>query len=434
MFLTAFVFANLITILFLLKKGHNLKTLFEMIVDGLLECKSIFLVIFLMGATISVWLSSGIVPSLIFYGFNYLRNVNLVLASFLGTVIISYVMGTAVGTLSTVGIALLAIGAGLNIPPPVLLGAIISGSFISDKIAPISSLTNLTIQMTEVSYGEYLKTSLLTLVPTIFISSFIYYIIGIRYSGSIDSNIISQYQDFIRQSFVISPYFFIFPIIIIILAFVGLNIVYNMSISVLAASLITIFIQRQGVMNTVKAILWGYKANTGIESLDTLISGGGALTMVNVVLIVTGSVALSSLFQGGGLLKPLVNIIYKKNDGKFKLIGKTGLLSMLLMTMTCDQTVGILIPTKLAGERFEKAGLKRAVLARTISDTSTIFSPLLPWNVNALIIYGVVGISALSYGPYAVLCYINPIITFIAGAINFKKTANSENPPYYPIS
>lgn len=421
MLLIAFVIANIITVLILLKKGYSLNTLFKMMLDGVLECKSVFIIILLMGATISVWLSSGIVPSLIYYGFNYMKGVNFVLAAFLGTMLISFVMGTACGTLSTIGIALLGIGAGLRIPVPILLGAIVSGSFIADKVAPISSLSNLTIQMTGVSYWDYLKSSILTLIPTVLLSAAIYIFLGTKYAGGVDTEIISQYQGYISQAFIITPYFLLFPLLVIILAFAGLNIVYNMSVGVAAASLITVFVQKKKFIYLIKSILWGYNAQTGMVSLDTLISGGGAIPMIEVVLIVMGSVTLSSLLEGAHLLKPLTEVIYKENDGKFKLIAKTGLLSIAFMAITCDQTVGILIPARFAGDRFDKIGLKRSVLARTISDTGTIVAPLLPWNVNSLIIYGITGISALTYGPYAVLCFINPIITILSGAINFEK-------------
>lgn len=419
--LIAFAIANILTILFLLKKGYRLKNLLIMMIDGVVECKSIFYIILLMGATISIWLSSGIVPTIIYYGFDYLRGVNFLLAAFLGTALISFIMGTACGTLSTVGIALLGIGAGLRIPPHILLGAIVSGSFIADKVAPISSLTNLTIQMTGIKFWDYLKTSLYTLIPTILVSSFVYFFIGTKYSSNVDMELIAKYREFISQSFVITPYFLFFPLLIIILAFAGLNIVYNMSAGVLIASFITVIAQKNGFLQVIKTILWGYNARTGLDSLDTLISGGGAMPLMEVVFIVMCSVTLSSLLEGAHLLKSLTESVYKESDGKFKTIAKTGLLSMAFMAVTCDQTAAILIPAKFAKERFDKIGLGREVLARTISDTGTILAPILPWNVNALIIYGITGISALYYGPYAVLCFVSPVITFITGALSHEK-------------
>lgn len=421
MLLAAFVIANLITVLFLLRKGYGLKNLFQMILGGIKECNSVFLIILLMGATISAWLSSGIVPSLIYYGFNYMKGINFILAAFLGTLIVSYVMGTACGTLSTIGIAMLGIGEGLRIPVPVLLGAIVSGSFIADKIAPISSLTNLTIQITGTNYKEYAKASLKTLVPSVFLSAIIYYFLGNVYGGGADLFAIQEYQNFIGEGFAISPMLMLFPIFVVILAFSGIRTIYNMSLSVGAASLITLFFQKQSIVALIKYILWGYKANTGIVQLDSLISGGGVIPMIEVVLIVMGGVALSSLFEGANLLKPMASFFYPNGDKKYALITKTGILSILMNIITCDQTVGILIPAKFGAKKFDEAGLDRSILARTISDTGTIMAPLLPWNVNALIIYGVTGISALSYGLYGVLCYICPIITILSGVLIDSK-------------
>lgn len=418
MLLLVFIIANLITILFLLNKGYSLKSIFPMIYRGIKECKSVFIIILLMGATISAWLSSGIVPSLIYYGFSYMQGVNFILAAFLGTMIISFVMGTACGTLSTLGIAMLGIGGGLSIPTPILLGAIVSGSFIADKIAPLSSLTNLTIQITGIGYREYLKSSLKTLIPSIVLTIFVYFSLGIKYSSCVDMDIISQYQGFIYQGFFVSPIFLLFPLLVIILAFSGIKTVYNMSIGVLVASLATIFVQRKSTAYLINSILWGYKAQTGMQELDKLISGGGAISMIEVVLIVMGSVSLSALFEGAELLKPIAKAFYKDDDTKFQLISKTGFLSIIFTAITCDQTVGILIPARFAANRFEKLGLNKSILARTISDTGTIVAPLMPWNVNSLIILGITGISAINYGPYAVLCFICPIITLLSGAIN----------------
>lgn len=424
MLLSAFIIINILTFIYLLHQGHDRKRLFNVARKGIKECSQLFFIIMLMGATISVWLSSGIVPSLIYYGFGYMKGVNLVLASFFSTMVISYVMGTACGTLSTIGIALLGIGKGLMIPAPVLLGAIVSGSFIADKIAPISSLTNLTIQITNTSYRDYIKASLKTLIPAVALSAIIYYIIGNSYGGSADMSTIQEYQSFIKEGFVISPFLLLFPIFVVILAFSGIKTVYNMSISVAAASLLTLFIQKQGLVPVLSSILWGYKADTGMMQLDSLISGGGVMPMMEVVFIVMGSVTLSSLLEEGKLLKPLTDFFYKKNDKIPALIAKTGVLSTMLNVVTCDQTVGILVPAKFGAYRFDELGLDRSILARTISDTGTIIAPLMFWNVNALIIYGITGISAVNYAPYGVFCYICPIVTIISGVLLGNRHEN----------
>ncbi|NLM42741.1 MAG: sodium:proton antiporter [Clostridiales bacterium] len=423
MLLLAFVVANIIIFIYLLIKGYECRDLLTASWRGIVECKELFMIILLMGATISVWLSSGIVPSLIYYGFGYMKSINLVLTAFISTAIVSYMMGTALGTLSTIGIALLGIGKGLMIPAPVLLGAIVSGSFIADKIAPISSLTNLNIHMTGIDYKRYLKSSLKTLVPSIFISSVIYYLLGNSYGGEVDVVLIQQYRSFISETFNITPLLLLFPLFVVIMAFCGIKTVYNMSISVAVASLITLFIQKSNIWVTIQSILWGYKANTGMTQLDSLISGGGAMPMVEVVLIVMGSITLSSMLGEANMIKPITDTLFKRGDKVPILIAKTGILSTILNVITCDQTVGILVPAKFVAERFDDWGLDRSILARTISDTGTIIAPLMFWNVNAIIIYGITEISAISYAPYGVLCYVCPLVTVISSLFLAKSIA-----------
>lgn len=413
--------ANLFTLAVLVRKGYKLKILMRTILEGIKGCGSIFIIILLMGATVATWLSSGVVPSMIYYGFNYVAGYNLVVIAFLFSMMMSYVMGTAVGTISTIGIAILAVGKGLMIPVPVLLGAVISGAFIADKVAPISSLNNLTLKITNTQYKDYLKSALKTLVPTIALSAIIYYILGNLYQSNGDVSKVYAYQKLMVEAFLVSPYLLLFPVLVVILAFFGFKASHNMAIGVFLASIVTVFVQKIPVLTLGKAILLGYQSRTGMPELDSLVSGGGILPMFEVVLIVMGSIALSSLFEKANLLKPLVDALFKEEDNRFSLIAKTGLLSCFLTAATCDQTVGIIIPVKVAMERFEKLRIHNSVLARTVSDTGTIVAPLMPWNINAIIISSVIGISAMEYAPFAVLCFLNPIVMLLEELIGGRR-------------
>lgn len=417
----AFIGAVIFTSIILLRKGYGIGTLVNTMFEGIKGCRSVFIIIILMGATISTWLSSGVVPSIIYYGFNYVKGYNFVVVAFIFTLMMSYVMGTAVGTISTVGIAMLAIGKGLMIPTPVLLGAVISGAFIADKIAPISSLNNLTLEITGSDYINYIKSASKTLIPTIALSAIIYYILGNVYKGGGDMSKVYEYQKLINNSMVISPYLLLFPLLVIILAFLGIKASYNMTIGVICTSVVTVLVQKVNILTLVKSILWGYKSGTGMAELDSLVSGGGIVQMLEVVLIIMGSVALSSLLENGNLLKPLIDGLFKEKDSRFSLIAKTSLLSCLLTAATCDQTVGIIIPVKVSLEKFEKRNIDKSILARTVADTGTIVAPLMPWNVNAVIIYSIIGVSAIQYAPFAVLCFLNPIVMLIGEFISFSR-------------
>lgn len=142
--------------------------------------------------------------------------------------------------------------------------------------------------------------------------------------------------------------------------------------------------------------------------------------MVLVALIVIGTISLGSMLQGMGIINYLTKDIIENIDIKKELILKTGFISGVLTTITCDQNTGIVIPSKLLREKYDEINVSRGILARTISDTGTIIEPIMPWNVNTLIITMVTGVSCLKYTPFSVLCFIFPIVTIISAFINYK--------------
>lgn len=405
----------------LVKKGHELKTLNAMMLAGIKDCSKLFIIIALIGATVSIWLASGIVPTLMYYGLEYIKHINYVLACFLITAVISVVMGTAVGTVSTIGIALIGIGKGFAIPDPLLLGAVISGAFVADRISPLSGLVNLTMKTIELKYRDYVKSLLATLIPSLLITAAAYYFIGKGYMSVIDSAKIAVFQENISRVFVITPVLLLLPLIVITMSVCGVKPIINMGIGVAGGSLISMFLQKKSILEVLQYILSGYKSATGIEELDKILRGGGVQPMVEVLLIVAGAVALSSLLEGTNIINPIIASVMDKAKTKISLIARTAGFSSLLTIATCDQTAGIILLGRLLRKRFEELGIHRVKLARTIADTGTTIAPLIPWNINSIIILAITGISTVHYAPYAVLCYIAPLIAVLSGAFRESR-------------
>ncbi|MDF2530524.1 MAG: Na+/H+ antiporter NhaC [Clostridia bacterium] len=401
-------------------KGFKLPELLKMMKNGLGECKILYVLILLIGVTVSIWIASGVVPSMIYYGFEYLKEMNFVLAAFLMISICSIFMGTAVGTVSTIGIAVLGIGGGLGIPIPVLLGAVVSGAFVADKLSPISGLINLTISTVNIDYKSMLRSMLVTLLPTMLISSFIYYLLGVKYNAGIDLAKISELQNSLKAGFFISPWLLLMPLLIVIMSSLGVKIIYSILAGLSGGALITLALQHLSVAEISKAVLFGYQATTPSQQLNELLVSGGVVSMVEVVLIVMGAIALSSLLEGTGLIDKAMSRVIHATNNRGSLIINTGLISSTLTVVTCDQTMGIVLPGRLMRHKYDELKLDRGILARTISDTGTIIAPLMPWNVNALIISVIVG-EAIAYQPYAVLCYISPLITLGVGLYHKYK-------------
>ncbi len=417
--LFGFVGGIMLTSFIIIRKGITINNLINMIRKSIKECISLYILILLIGATISIWLSSGVVPAMIYYGFEYLKDINFLLASFIITSIISLFMGTAVGTISTIGVALLGIGTGFGMPRGILLGVIVSGAFIADKISPISGLLNLTLTTTKTRYRQVIGLMLRTLIPAYIVTALIYYLMGSKYTSNIDISLINTYQQAISQSFNISPYLLILPLGVLVMTVFGIKTIPAILFGLIGGSILSLTIQKMTIWETGYSIIFGYNIHSNSNILSKILVSGGVISMIEVVFIVLGAIILSGILDESGIIKPIINKVISNITTVSRLILKTGLISSILTIITCDQTVGIILPSKVFIDRYDELKVDKSILARTISDTGTIIAPLFPWNVNALIIGTVTTTTAISYAPYAVLCYISPIITILA--VYFSK-------------
>lgn len=408
-FLGGIIFTSMI----LLKYKYTPKDIIVLILSGLKEAWILYVLILLIGAAASIWIASGVVPSLMYYGFEYMKDMNFLLAAFLIVSIVSIFMGSAIGTVCTIGIALLGVGKGFGVPAPLLLGVIISGAFIADKISPLSGLINLTLTITKKSYKEVVAAMLPTFLPLFIITALVYYLIGRNFTTSAGAQSLVYYQNAILAGFKISPYIALLPAIILIMSLLGAKTIPTILIGLFAGCLVSVFSQHMPPNTLIRSLFFGYKGSTASAELNKILISGGIKSMINIVLIVMGAVTLTSLFERTGMIFPLIEKLTKGVHTKRQLILKTALISSFLTTITCDQTVGILLPGRLLQNKYNELGVDITILARTISDTGTIIAPLMAWNINALLLKTLTGIPASSYAPYAVLCYLSPIITII---------------------
>ncbi|WP_159429605.1 Na+/H+ antiporter NhaC family protein [Anaerobranca californiensis] len=370
------------------------------------------MLIILIGANISLWMASGIVPGIMYFGFNYLNEKNFILTAFLFTSFMAVFTGTAVGTISTLGIALLGIGRGYGINEGMLLGVLVSGAFIGDKISPLSGLLNLTLKTTETNYRQVIKSMLQTFIPVFILTSLVYWIIGINNRQVVDIKLIEEFQYVINLSFSISPFILLFPVLIVFLPLLGLKIIPTIFIGLLGGIIISILIQGHSLPSILMYIFFGYKGETPSAILNSILISSGIKGMVEVVFIVAAIIALSSLLERNGILN-LIDDFLVNVKRRGDLIFRTGILASLLTVVTCDQTAGIVLPGRLFKGKYDQLGVKREDLARTISDTGTIIAPIIPWNINAIIISLITGISPLRYWGYAVLCYLFPLTAIV---------------------
>lgn len=391
--------------------NYKWKEALASMVRSVAEVKILYMIIFLIGASVSSWLAGGVVQTIMVYGLKAMLGRNVILMTFLITATAGFFMGTAIGTISTLGIAILGIGAAFDIPLHMLLGAAVSGAFISDKISPLSGLMNLTLSGAGAKYQDAVKAMLVTLVPTLVLTAGFYMFIGSGYVTSGSDQLI-QIESSMREAFLIHPGLFILPIMVVALAFFGKPSTVSIGSGVVIGLLFSIFVQGNDFLQSVKYVLFGYQAQTGDALLDGILKSGGMIGMVEVILIVMGAVALSDLMESTDLTSRLFGHHFENVSSGNQLLMKSGAISIIMTALTCDQTAGIVLPLKILRKKGAALGVSPAMSVRTISDTGTIIAPLMPWNINALIIIGITGIGAMSYAPYAVLCAIAPLVSF----------------------
>jgi len=401
---------------------YSLDELLSYYIQGILEHRVIYVIILLIGAIVSVWISSGIVPSLIYYGFEFINIKYIFTLSFLFTSIVSIFMGTALGTISTVGIALMGIGTGYGVDLNILLGAIVSGAFIADKVSPISGLHNLLLVVTKTSYKKVFQEMMKTFIPVYFLS--LMFFIFMDFQMEISSSTLETvglYKNMISSNFLTSKMLLLVPLIIIVLPFFKVKAKFALFIGAIVGAVITIIFQGKSFITTLTIVFFGFNIENSSNSLTRILTSGGMIGMIEVILIVMGALGLVGLFSRTGIISKISHKVLSSINSKRGLIIKTGLISSLFTIMTCDQTVGVVVPSKLFPKKYEEFNMTKEKLARILSDTGIVIAPLMPWNVNVIIFSKVLSLSSLGYIRYSVLCFLFPIFTVIYA---LKKNLN----------
>lgn len=382
--------------------SYSLKTIYT----GIKSAQNVYLLVIMIGMNVSMWIASGIVPSLIYYGFDIIQGVNFLPFAYLISSIMAFFLGTGLGTISTMGIALFTLGIASDIPPAMLMGALISGAYVADRLSPISALVNFTLTTLKTDFkSAFIKTSKVML-PCALITFVFYWFIGKAYTQGLTSEDLLGYKNSLSYFFLISPYFFLLPLWVLWRSFKGTSSIRILGTGIFLGFMMAIFFQNMSIKEGIGYLLNGFKTSSDIELLKTL-EIGGAIPMLEVVFIIAGGIALSIIFEICHFIQPLADFLIQKSNTPRKAVLYTGALSIFLNALTCDQTVGILLPGKYLQKSFTQTGQNNSDLYQTIANSGTCIAPLMPWNVNAIIILSITGVSAISFAPYALLNWLS---------------------------
>ncbi len=404
----AFLVICIVDSLLLVRQGIDLDAIFRQLRATLLDIGEILMLILTLGAFIALMLASGVVPTMIHLSGRFLTPPVFLPLSFLLTALMSVLVGTALGTLSTLGLVVLSLGLGYGYPVALLVGVLVSGAFVADVVSPISGLLRLTIKSYGTSYRGVLRTMALPLILAMVFSAGAYLLLE---TGEAAVQLDPAFSDALASGFALSPVLLVIPFAVLLLAGLGVPTVRAIGAGVVATFLVTWVYQAVPLGDVIRTALYGFSTDDPV--LAPILKSGGILGMVEVLFIVIGSVFMTALLSLTGELEKTVRLVIGPYRGEGRFNRRLHLLSGFATVVTCDQTVGIVLPAAALGEQIEHRGIRRAPVATSVAASGIILAPLFPWNVNALVITGLTGVSAVAYAPFALFCFLFFLFSYL---------------------
>ena len=387
-----------------------------------------------VGALAGTWMISGIIPSMVYYGLKILDPNIFLPACIIICSIISVATGSSWTTSATVGIALVGIGKALEIPAGMVGGAVIAGAYFGDKLSPLSDTTNLAAAVSKVDLFKHIKYLTYTTIPSISITLIVFIILGINQSSSgVTDN--SFLINTIENTFNISLILFIVPIIVLIMIVKKTPPIKALTVGTLLGALFAILFQPQ-IINELSdssnnSIIASYKVlidtitsdvsiTTESEILNELFSTGGMIGMLNTIFLVMATMIFGGSMDAIGAIKSISKALLKLADNIFKLFASTVASCLALNLTASDQYLSIVVSGKMFEKAFEDKGLAPENLSRTLEDSATVTSALIPWNSCGAYHSSVLGVSVGEYFIYAIFNWISPFMTLIYAALRIK--------------
>ncbi|UMB52472.1 Na+/H+ antiporter NhaC [Lutibacter sp. A64] len=405
----------------------NFKAMVVEIIDNL---KSVFipiLILFLVGALAGTWLVSGIIPAMVYYGLQVLTPSIFLPASVIIAALISIATGSSWTTSATVGIALVGIGTALGIPTGIIAGAVISGAYFGDKMSPLSDTTNLAPAMAGTDLFTHIRYMTITTVPTIIITLIVFSIISfnIDTSGNAD---VSGLLNTINNTFQISPYLFIVPVAVIILIVTKTKPLIALGVGVLLAAVFAFIFQSEilgslsdsNFKSIINAIFIDTEIITDNEKLNELFSSGGMQGMLWTIYLIICAMVFGGIMDAIGALTRITDALLKVASSVFGLFASTVISCLGLNAIASDQYLAIVIPGKMFKQAYEDKGLAPENLSRSLEDSGTVTSVLIPWNTCGAYQSTVLGVSVADYFVYAIFNWLSPFMTLLFAALDIK--------------
>jgi NhaC family Na+:H+ antiporter len=432
----ALIFCDFVVAVIILKNGHPWVDISKSAQTAMASVTTPFFILFGIGALIGTWNMSGTIPTMVYYGIHLLHPSYFYLASLVICTAVSLGIGSSWTTAGTIGVGLVGLATMVGVSPAITAGAVVSGSYVGDKISPLSETTVLTAQLAKVDIFTHIRAMLWSTVPSFLIAAIVFTFLSLR-EGTLVHNVDTGSELYkLNQIFWITPWNLIPLLVLLVLSIRKVPASLAIFSSAVLGGIMAVMLQPQAVLRVVSDStfpaplvyvkgVWlvmanGYHVNTGLKEVDSLLSRGGMGSMLKTLWIIIGAVTFGTLLEEFKLLAKLINPVLDRAKTTGGLIGTVVGTALGLNIIAADQYIALVLPVRLYRTEFEKRGLKAQNLSRACADAGTVTSPLVPWNSCGAYMSAALGVATMAYLPFAIFNITAPLMSLFLGFTGFK--------------
>ncbi len=415
--------------------GQSWKSFEKSIDDCFSSVATSILILLLIGAVAGSWMISGIVPTLVCYGLQIISPRIFLFASCAIAAAVALMTGSSWTTIATVGVALMAIGTALGFSPGWTAGAIISGAYFGDKVSPLSDTTVLASSSSGTDLFTHIRYMMFTTVPSISVALVVFLVASLMHNpDAVPST--AEYSDALRSTFRISPLLLIVPIFTFFLIIKKVPAILTLMVSAFVAGLAALLFQ-PGIVASIggsdvisigaciKGMMmsWfaGTSVDTGSELVNTLTATRGMGGMLNTVFLIICAVTFGAAMTGSGMFQGITEALTRHIRRRVPSVAATVTTGIVSNVITADQYLSIILSASLFKDLYRKNSLESRLLSRSVEDSATVCSVLIPWNSCGMTQATVLGVATVVYFPYCIFNIVSPLMSILVAAIGSRK-------------
>lgn len=395
--------------------GFNWKSLQEGMVRGISVGLPSVLILLAIGLLIGSWQVSGVVPLMVFHGLRFLAPEVFLVACCLICGVVSLATGSSWTTAGTIGVALIGVAEGLGVSSAMTAGAVVSGSYFGDKLSPLSDTTNLAAAVAEVPLFQHIRHMLWTTVPSMLIALAAYAILGVSSGDQSSFGEISSLLDAIERNYQLSPLLWLAPLSVVGCLCFRVPAPGAILAGGLAGMIFALTIQKVPAGEVVSVLQSGHAPETGLARLDELLTGGGLESMYWTIGLILCALSFGGLMEATGMLRVIVEAILRAATTSGRLVLATLSSALGINLVAADQYLSIILPGRMYGAAYARAGLDPRSLSRCLEDGGTVTSPLIPWNTCGATMLGALKVGPHLFAPYAFFNLLCPMVSALLG-------------------